>query len=90
MVTLEFVARFAGADVEADREVLEVCRDAAVEWYENAGVSRDTTGSLYAFWVGNLAAWFFDNRGNAEAQAAIPAYIVSSVHQLRYTDGDGE
>ena len=39
--------------------------------------------TLYRFWVANLAAWMYDNRGNAEAQAAIPAYILSSVHQLR-------
>jgi hypothetical protein len=90
MVALEYVARMAGADVEDDREVLEACRTAAVEWYKNAGVPEDTPGNLYPFWVANLAAWMYDNRGNAEAQAAIPVYIISSVHQLRYTDGDGE
>ena len=90
MVALEYVARMAGADVEDDREVLEACRTAAGEWYKNAGVPEDTPGNLYPFWVANLAAWMYDNRGNAEAQAAIPVYIISSVHQLRYTDGDGE
>ena len=43
----------------------------------------DTGGDLYPFWVANLAAWMYDNRGNADAGANIPAYIVQSVHQLR-------
>jgi hypothetical protein len=30
----------------------------------------------------------YDNRGNADASAAVPAYIVTSVHQLRKPGGD--
>lgn len=85
-VDVEYVARIAGADPEEDAELLEAMRDAAVEWYKNAGVPETTEGPLYRFWVANLAAWLFDNRGNAEAQASIPVYILSSVHQLRTYD----
>jgi len=81
--TLEFVRAFAGVDPGVDDEVLTACYGAAVDWYERAGVPRSTEGTLYEYWTANLAAWLYDNRGNAEAQAAIPAYIVSSVHQLR-------
>ena len=88
MVDVEYIRRFAGADPEEDTQLLEDMRDAAVEWYEKAGVPRTTEGSLYRFWVANLAAWMYDNRGNADATASIPAFIVSSVHQLRPARGD--
>ena len=80
---LDLVRRFAGADPDDDTTVLQLCLRAAVSWYEKAGVPATTTGELYDFWVANLAAWMYDNRGNADANAAIPAYIVSSVHQMR-------
>ena len=80
---LDMVRRFAGADPEAEDTVLQMCYQAAVGWYAAAGVPAETEGKLYEFWVCNLAAWMYDNRGNADAGAAIPAYIVSSVHQLR-------
>ena len=83
MVDLDYIRRFAGADPDEDGALLESLRDAAVEWYEKAGVPRTTVGALYDFWVANLAAWMYDNRGNADSQAQIPAFIVSSVHQLR-------
>ena len=80
---INMVRRFAGADPDEDPAILKLCLDAAVDWYAQAGVSVTTAGSLYDFWVANLAAWMYDNRGNADANAAVPAYIVSSVHQLR-------
>lgn len=86
MVDVEFVRRFAGADPGTDDPLLQSCLDAAVDWYEKAGVPSTSTGALYEYWVANLAAWMYDNRGNAEAMATIPAYIVSSVHQLRPYD----
>lgn len=86
MVNVEYLRRFAGADPGEDDAVLKDMLDAAVDWYEKAGVPRTTPGASYNFWVANLAAWMYDNRGNAEALATIPAYIVSSVHQLRPYD----
>lgn len=88
MATLEQVRQFAGVDPDTNTAVLEACLSAAVEWYDKAGVPAQS-GALYDFWVANLAAWMFDNRGNADAGANIPAFIVQSVHQLRPAGGDG-
>ncbi len=83
MPTLDAVRRFAGAEGTGEDPALEMCLKAAVAWYEGAGVPPETEGDDYDFWVSNLAAWMYDNRGNADANAAIPVYIVVSVHQLR-------
>ena len=80
---MDMVRRFAGADPAAEDTVLEMCYRAAVEWYRAAGVEEDPENDLYQFWTANLAAWMYDNRGNADANAAVPVYIVTSVHQLR-------
>ena len=82
------VRRFAGADPAAEDAVLEMCYEAAVEWYKAAGVEKNPNNRLWLFWVCNLAAWMYDNRGNADANAAIPVYIVTSVHQLRQGGGE--
>lgn len=79
----EMVRRFAGADPETEDTVLDMCYRAAVGWYEQAGVPEDPDDDLYLFWACNLAAWMYDNRGNADPGAAVPVYIVTSVHQLR-------
>lgn len=78
---LDMVRRFAGADPDADTTVLEMCYQAAVAWYQAAGVPP-AENPLYNFWCCNLAAWFYDNRG-ADDERHMPRYIVESVHQLR-------
>ena len=83
MADLEMVRRFAGADPDAYTTVLDMCVQAAVAWYQAAGVPAGDNDALYDFWVCNLAAWMYDNRGNADPGAAVPVYIVTSVHQLR-------
>ena len=80
---MDMVRRFAGADPAAEDTVLEMCYRAAVEWYKAAGVAENPQDELWLFWVCNLAAWMYDNRGNADANTAVPIYIVTSVHQLR-------
>ena len=80
---IDMVRRFAGADPDAEDTVLDMCYRAAVEWYKAAGVPEDNGNDLYVFWVANLAAWMYDNRGNADVNAAVPLYITTSVHQLR-------
>ena len=80
---IEKVRRFAGADPDVPDTELEMFCAAAVEWYKSAGVRKWPNWDLWVFWVCNLAAWMYDNRGNADPGAAIPVYIVSSVHQLR-------
>ena len=84
---IDMVRRFAGADPDAEDTVLEMCYRAAVEWYKAAGVPEDNGNDLYVFWVANLAAWMYDNRGNADVNAAVPIYITTSVHQLRRPAG---
>lgn len=81
MLNLEMLKRFAG--VNAEDTVLEGCLDAAIAWYTNAGVERAGNNRLYEFWVCNLAAWMYDNRGG---NAEIPQAIIASVHQLREAD----
>ena len=87
---LDMVRRFAGADPETEDTVLEMCYRAAVEWYKAAGVEEQTENNQWVFWVCNLAAWMYDNRGNADPNAAIPIYIVTSVHQLRKSSSEAE
>ena len=79
----EKVRRFAGADPQTEDSILDLCYRAAVGWYEQAGVEQDPDSELWLFWVCNLAAWMYDNRGNADPGAEVPVYIVTSVHQLR-------
>lgn len=86
---LDMVRRFAGADPAAADQVLEMCYLSAKAWYDAAGVPEDTENDLYNFWTANLAAWMYDNRGNSEANAQIPIYIISSVHQLRKKPSGG-
>jgi len=80
--SLDMLRRFAGVH-EGDEKVLKLCLMAAVKWYANAGVTRGRDGELYDFWVCNLAAWFYDNRGIGGDDARVPSCIVTSVHQLR-------
>ena len=82
MADLEMIRRFAGADPDAHSSGLEMCFQAAVDGYAKAGVPETTAGQMYQFWLCNLAAWFYDNRG-ADDERHIPRYIVESVHQLR-------
>lgn len=79
MADMDMVRRFAGEKADKDGVVLENCYRSAVAWYEKSGVP-ETDSDDYRFWVANLAAWFYDNRGG---NASIPPYIVTSVHQLR-------
>lgn len=83
MPSIEEAARFASDDPECDNAVLALCLRAAMAWYEKAGIPAHDGDDLYDFWVYNLTAWFYDNRGAGGAQANVPPYIVHSVHQLR-------
>lgn len=92
MPSMDMVRRFAGADPESDSQVLGLCLKAAEAWYAKAGIPARENDDLYDFWVCNLAAWMFDNRGAGGENAKVPPYIVASVHQLRKrkTKGAGE
>lgn len=83
MPDMDMLRRFAGVDPDSDTTILQMCIDAAQQWYERAGVARHDGVALYDFWVCNLAAWMYDNRGAAGTDAQLPPFIVSSVHALR-------
>ena len=85
MPSMDMVRRFAGVPPETDEQVLSLCLNAAVQWYERAKVPPRENDDLYDFWVCNLAAWMYDNRGAGGAEANVPPYIVHSVHQLQIT-----
>lgn len=87
MPSIDMVRRFAGADPGSDEAVLGLCLRAAESWYERAGVAKREGDDLYDFWVSNLAAWMFDQRGAGGDEANVPPYIVHSVHQLRPAGG---
>ena len=92
-VDIQKARRFAGLTDDSQDALLEACVQAAVEWYERAGVRSRGDDALYAFWVYNLAAWMLDSRGYSGEEAKLPPGIVSSVHQLRASnpveEGDG-
>ena len=77
---LDMIRRFAGADPDADTSVLIMAYLAAASWYEQAGVPADCGVEMYDFWVCNLAAWYYDHRGDS---GEIPKLYIASVHQLR-------
>ncbi|MEG0742716.1 MAG: hypothetical protein RR521_10830 [Clostridia bacterium] len=83
MPSMEYFRRFAGADPDSDVQVLGGCLSAAAAWYAKAGIPMRDGDELYDFWVCNLGAWMYDNRGAGGDGANIPPYIVYSVHQLR-------
>lgn len=85
MPSIEMLRSFAGGDPDCDDKVLEMCLNAAVDWYARAKVPKREGDDLYDLWVCNLAAWFYDNRGAGGDTANVPPYIVHSVHQLRPT-----
>lgn len=83
MPDMDFMRRFAGVDPDSDTTVLEMCVEAAQSWYRRAGVPDQDGNALYDFWICNLAAWMYDNRGATGNEAQVPPFIVSSIHQLR-------
>lgn len=86
MPDLAMAQSFCGLDPGTDTTVLDMCLKAAVKWYEKAGVPVPADGENtddYDFWVCNLAAWMYDNRGATGDNAKVPPYILASLHQLR-------
>lgn len=82
-VSMETLRRFAAADPGEADGVLEACLEAAVEWFEGAGVPQSTGGALYDLMIMQLAAYYYDSRGTADVGDNIPEVITNSLHQLR-------
>ena len=50
MPSMDMVRRFAGVPPETDEQVLSLCLNAAVQWYERAKVPPRENDDLYDFW----------------------------------------
>ena len=77
------VRSLAGVADGSQDDILAACFDAAVKWFENADVPNRDGDPLYMVMVSMLTVWFRVSPGLAGADAQIPQYIVTSVHQLR-------
>ena len=86
MPSMDMARRFAGADPESDAQVLGLCLNAAQEWYARAGVPARENDERYDFWVCNLAAWFFDNRGAGGEDANVPPFISCAGGRAKRTE----
>lgn len=93
MPNIEMLARWAAANMDTDRELLEMAMEAAQQYLENAGVPRYENDKLYDLAVYQLGVHYFDNRGvMAEGGVSeIPMGVNAIMHQLRLRPrvGDG-
>ncbi len=86
MPNLDDFRRYAVATSDSDSAMLEMCMNAAVEWYKNAGVDPpETQSALYDMGIYMLALHFYDNRGAVDVQSVgeLPFGVFSIMHQLR-------
>lgn len=84
MLTLEAAKRFASLDPDSDDTVIQLCMDAAIKWFEDAGVPRGTNAKTYELGVYRLASHYYDNRGTTDQAAdLVPPTVFSVMHQLR-------
>ena len=73
------------SEQDAQEALLQMCMEAAVEWFKNAGVKPPAEPSrLYDLGVYMLAVHYFDNRGVIGAKDdQLPLGVFSIMHQLR-------
>lgn len=85
MADITNLARYAVLDPDADRTILEICLDAAKEWFTGAGVVERTNSKLYDIGVYMLATHYYDRRGVIADGSVdtIPLGVQSIMHQLR-------
>lgn len=85
MADIANLARYAVLDPDADSTILEICLDAAKEWFKGAGVEERTDSKLYDIGVYMLATHYYDRRGVVADGAVemIPLGVQSIMHQLR-------
>lgn len=86
-VTFEAMRAYARMDADAnddELDVLESCMQAAVAWFEGAGVAADTASPLYDLGVKMLALSWFENRGadTAVNLHSVPQGVYAIKHQL--------
>lgn len=85
MPSIEGLKRYAVLDPDGDAQTLELCMNAAKQWFENAGVPEpETKNELYDLGVYMLAVHYFDNRGAiGKDDVNLPFGVFSIMHQLR-------
>lgn len=91
MPEIRTLMRYAAANPDTDRGLMEVCMEAAMQWLENAGVTRREDNALYDMGVYMLATHYFDNRGvvSENSNQQIPLGVFSIMHQLRNEPSGG-
>lgn len=83
MPQLNELKRYAVLDPsDGDDLLLEACMEAAVEWFQGAGVAPRES-RLYDLGVYMLAVHYFDNRGVVGKDEQLPMGVYSIMHQLR-------
>lgn len=86
MPSIEELRRYAVLDPDGDVATLNMCMEAAKQWFANAGVAEPTEpNKLYDLGVYMLAVHYFDNRGaiGSKNDEQLPLGVFSIMHQLR-------
>lgn len=87
MANLNGLRDYGNYGDETPNTVLQLCLDAAIGWFDGAGVPEpDEDIALYDLGVYRLAAFYADRRGlmdSGTATDAVPQGIQGIVHQLR-------
>ena len=86
-VSIDEMRAYARLDADTDNSelsVLKSCMEAAVAWFEGAGVGEDTDSPLYDLGVKMLALSWFENRGadTAVSLHSVPQGVYAIKHQL--------
>ncbi|MEG1515272.1 MAG: head-tail connector protein [Clostridia bacterium] len=86
MPRIDDVRRYAVVDSDGDTKTLEMCVEAAVEWFKRAGVPEpDKQNALYEIGVCMLATHYYDMRSERVDQStAIPRGVFTIAQSLRY------
>lgn len=85
MPSVDVLRRYAVVDPADDTAILELCLNAATDYFRGAGV-KDPIGDmpLYDLGIYMLATHYYDNRGAmGDPAAALPYGVNSIINQLR-------
>lgn len=85
MPDIATLKKFALLDPSADATVLELCMNAAIEWYRGGGVPAEAMGPQWDMAVYFLATWYHENRGAiGDTAAPLPQVVFGFLNGLRY------
>lgn len=92
MPDIDALKRYAVVDDDDDVQTLQLCMDAAIDWFRDAGIEGTPTARQYDLGVYMLATHYFEFRGVvyadsrssvSKANEMIPMGVYSMLHQLR-------